>query len=312
MTVTVLDQLGQSEPDLKQINDILKPVFTVFFPHFCLGQGFLQMSLLYNLAAIQRNFGYTVSFTPFGFEDVGRNLCALAVQGCVYFTINLLIQYKFFVHIKPTKNVKDLNLPQIENEDDDVLREKNRILESEAKAKLSKRKMFNRKNKSKSLEDLSGTTMEKNGKKVDQDYIRLVNLTKVYKKFEKFRFRKNVAVNSLNIGINKGECFGLIGVNGAGKTTTFKMITGEIPISGGEVYLGGNRVSKKLEKVHQNIGYCPQSDAIFPLLTAREHLIFFARLRGIPEKYVVPVCEWALHRVGLQVFADRVSGGKLF
>jgi ABC-type multidrug transport system ATPase subunit len=133
-------------------------------------------------------------------------------------------------------------------------------------------------------------------------------LTKIYKKFRHFRFRRHVAVNNLCLGINKGECFGLIGVNGAGKTTTFKMLTGEIPITGGDVYVNGASVSKQIEKVHHNIGYCPQTDAIMPLLTAREHLIFFARLRGVPEKYVRQVSEWAMHRVGLTVFADRISG----
>ena len=56
------------------------------------------------------------------------------------------------------------------------------------------------------------------------------------------------------------------------------MITGEIAATGGEVYVNGYKVSSQIEKVHENIGYCPQSDAIIPLLTAREHLIFFGRL----------------------------------
>jgi ABC-type multidrug transport system ATPase subunit len=142
------------------------------------------------------------------------------------------------------------------------------------------------------------------------DFVRLVNLTKVYKKWDKYRFKGHVAVKNLSLGINKGECFGLIGVNGAGKTTTFKMITGEIPISGGDVFVNNYSVSRQIEKVHQNIGYCPQSDAIIPLLTAREHLVFFARLRGIPERFVKPVSEWAMHRVGLTVFADRISRGR--
>ena len=50
----------------------------------------------------------------------------------------------------------------------------------------------------------------------DRDYIRLVNLTKVFKKVKKFKIKKHAAVNNLSLGINKGECFGLIGVNGAG------------------------------------------------------------------------------------------------
>ena len=64
-----------------------------------------------------------------------------------------------------------------------------------------------------------------------------------------------MAVNSLTLGIKKGECFGLIGVNGAGKTTTFKMITGEIKITGGDVFVNGLSVSKQTESVYKNIGY---------------------------------------------------------
>ncbi len=45
-----------------------------------------------------------------------------------------------------------------------------------------------------------------------------------------------------------------------------------------------------------------------PLLTAKEHLQFFARLRGIPEKYVNKVSEWAINRVGLVPFTNRISG----
>jgi ABC-type multidrug transport system ATPase subunit len=89
------------------------------------------------------------------------------------------------------------------------------------------------------------------------------------------------------------------------------MITGEIPATAGEIYVNGYKVSTQIEKVHENIGYCPQTDAIMPLLTAREHLIFFGRLRGIPEKYVQKASEWALNRVGLRYYADRISGGKL-
>ena len=49
----------------------------------------------------------------------------------------------------------------------------------------------------------------------------------------------HLAVNSLNLLIKKGECFGLLGVNGAGKTTTFKMLTGDISISEGSITVEG-------------------------------------------------------------------------
>ena len=85
------------------------------------------------------------------------------------------------------------------------------------------------------------------------------------------------------------------------------MLTGDISVTAGDCKVNGYSVSNEIEKVHQNIGYCPQKDAIFPLLTAREHLLFYARLRGVPEKYVDKVSIWALNRVGLNVFADRIA-----
>jgi ATP-binding cassette subfamily A (ABC1) protein 1 len=272
MTTTVLSQLGEDEPDLLQINNVLKPIFIVLFPHYCLGQGFLEMSILYNTAEAKRAFGFKEEFNPFEFQKVGRNLIAMAVQGCVFFTINMLLQYKFFIRFKPTNNLAKLNLPIVDNEDDDVVMERKRILTGDNKGHKRKLKFF--KKKDQKYQDN------------DEDYIKLVNLTKIYKKFHKYKLRRHVAVNSVSLGINRGECFGLIGVNGAGKTTTFKMITGELTPSGGDVLVNGYSISNQIEKVHENIGYCPQTDALLPLLTAREHLVFFARLRGIPERYV--------------------------
>ena len=79
-------------------------------------------------------------------------------------------------------------------------------------------------------------------------------------------------------------------------------------MSSGDAYLNGHSVTQDIEKVHQDIGYCPQTDAIFPLLTAREHLYFYARIRGIPEKFVSKVCKWALKRVDLEVFENFIAG----
>jgi ABC-type multidrug transport system ATPase subunit len=86
------------------------------------------------------------------------------------------------------------------------------------------------------------------------------------------------------------------------------MITGDISITSGDAIVNNYSVSKQIEKVHKNIGYCPQFDVIFPLLTAREHLLFYARLRGIPERHAEKVCIWALSRVGLLPYVDRLAG----
>ncbi|PKU34257.1 hypothetical protein llap_15438 [Limosa lapponica baueri] len=80
------------------------------------------------------------------------------------------------------------------------------------------------------------------------------------------------------------QCFGLLGVNGAGKTSTFKMLTGDTEVTLGEAWLKGHSVLTDLQAVHQHMGYCPQFDAITDLLTGREHLEFYSRLRGVPEE----------------------------
>ncbi|KAF7668709.1 hypothetical protein LDENG_00293370 [Lucifuga dentata] len=116
------------------------------------------------------------------------------------------------------------------------------------------------------------------------------------------------AVDRLCVGIPAAECFGLLGINGAGKTTTFKMLTGDIPVSAGEAFLNGYSIRTEMRDVHQNMGYCPQFDAIDDLLTGREHLEFYARLRGVPEKEVAMVAEWGIQKLGLIKYSNKSAG----
>lgn len=104
----------------------------------------------------------------------------------------------------------------------------------------------------------------------------LRDLTKYYKKF--------LAVNSLCLGVKSSECFGLLGINGAGKTTTFMMMTGDTSITYGDVFVNGFSIRHQLKKVQENIGYCPQFDALLDDMTAKETIIMFALLRGIRYK----------------------------
>ncbi|XP_054645244.1 phospholipid-transporting ATPase ABCA1-like isoform X2 [Dunckerocampus dactyliophorus] len=142
---------------------------------------------------------------------------------------------------------------------------------------------------------------------VNTDILTMMDLSKVYKAGRK------PAVNRLCLGIPRGECFGLLGVNGAGKTTTFRMLTGDTPITSGEALLNHYSVLTEMERVHQMMGYCPQFDAICDLLTGREHLELYARLRGVTEESVTKVAQWGVKKLGLSQYADqeawRYSGG---
>ncbi|CAB0001103.1 unnamed protein product [Nesidiocoris tenuis] len=101
---------------------------------------------------------------------------------------------------------------------------------------------------------------------------------------EKYRRKATPSVNKICVGVKRGECFGLLGLNGAGKTTTFKMLTGETRPTGGEATVGGFSIhGGSINDVRALLGYCPQFDALDPLLTPYEHLVFYARVRNIPS-----------------------------
>ncbi|CAB3983284.1 ATP-binding cassette sub-family A member 2 isoform X4 [Paramuricea clavata] len=138
----------------------------------------------------------------------------------------------------------------------------------------------------------------------DDDLVCLKNLTKVY--FSK-KTGNHLAVDRLCLGIQQGECFGLLGVNGAGKTSTFKMLTGDTSVTSGDAYLNSHSVCEEILKVHRCIGYCPQFDALIDEMTAREHLMLYARLRGVPSKEQTQVVDWAIQKLSLSKFADIPS-----
>ncbi len=108
--------------------------------------------------------------------------------------------------------------------------------------------------------------------------VRVHRFRKVYKQ----AFQKpNVAVERTSFGLDYGECFALLGVNGAGKSTTFKSLTNDINATGGDITINGMDVRADFARVRKQIGYCPQHDAIFDLMTVEEHLEYYSSIKGI-------------------------------
>ena len=90
-----------------------------------------------------------------------------------------------------------------------------------------------------------------------------------------------LAVNNLNLIVEDKTIFGLLGPNGAGKTTLLSMITGIFSPTSGTAFVGGYSISDQIDKVHLEMGVCPQFDILWPTLSVEEHLYFYARLRGV-------------------------------
>ncbi|CAI2385343.1 unnamed protein product [Moneuplotes crassus] len=130
--------------------------------------------------------------------------------------------------------------------------------------------------------------------------VKVSHLRKVY--------GNNVAVKDVSFGLEFGDCFCLLGVNGAGKTSTFKMLTGDIVPTKGDSYICGNNVNSNFSEVRKQIGYCPQFDCIFDMMTVREHLEFYTKIKKIPKEYTSKLISEQLKSMNLEQYENKLAG----
>ncbi|HCP7078583.1 TPA: ATP-binding cassette domain-containing protein [Clostridioides difficile] len=123
------------------------------------------------------------------------------------------------------------------------------------------------------------------------------NLTKVY--------GEQTVVNSVNLHIEKGSIYGLLGRNGAGKTTIMKMILGLTDISNGEVSVFNQNIKGNEKKIYPRIGAIIETPGFYPNLTGTENLEIFAMLRGTTFPNAV---KNALEVVGLPYKDKKLFG----
>jgi ABC-2 type transport system ATP-binding protein len=135
--------------------------------------------------------------------------------------------------------------------------------------------------------------------------IRMVNLTKKYKDL--------VAVDDLNLSIEQGELFALLGVNGAGKTTAIKLLSGLLKPTSGDAFVAGNSIVRDTLSVKRIIGVSPQETAVAPNLSVKENLELMCGLYGFSkQKSQVKIKDLSeqfnLHDI-LSKKAGKLSGG---
>jgi len=249
----------------------------LLFPPYAFGEGLYDIVLLSLFSLVELKGGE--QYHVFDNEVAGLPLKWLAVETVVYLALTILVDYLLNTpliqnllcnwHARQMMQAYDSS-KEAQIEDEDVTQESQRLIQLG--------------------EDASTDSV-----------VLLKDLRKVYP-------GGKYAVRGVSLGIPNGECFGLLGINGAGKSSTLAMLTGEFPPTMGEAFIAGLNLSTNVHSCRRKIGFCPQFDALFELLTGREHLMLYARIKGIAEKDIARVVEGKLKDMALVEYADRAAG----
>lgn len=121
------------------------------------------------------------------------------------------------------------------------------------------------------------------------------------------------AVDGVTFACQPGEVFGLLGANGAGKTTTLRVLSTVLKPTDGEASIMGHDVVAEPEAARESIGFYSASTALYPRLTARETLTFFARINHYPEARIEERVEALVDRFGIEEYVnarvEKLSSG---
>lgn len=130
--------------------------------------------------------------------------------------------------------------------------------------------------------------------------IKTVDLTKCYKNL--------TAVDHLNLSVQSGELFSLLGVNGAGKTTTIKMLSCLTRPTGGDAFLNGHSITADAAGVKSIIGVSPQETAVAPNLSVRENLLLMCGVHGFSKAKSSAKLDELTSSLGLAPVLSRRAG----
>ncbi|CAD5206396.1 unnamed protein product [Bursaphelenchus okinawaensis] len=279
LTIVILENM-QLEDDiaLTTAHNICSQLFKAI-PLYNLGMSIFRMTVCNNILMFAKRYLKGIRRPelideiplPSLFQKnlVGQHLVALACNAIVYNVLCLLFEYRDSI-IKFRRNWERLKTKQL-------IRKEN--LTSSKDVRQEQELVEN-------LDDYE-------------------NYGLVVKNLAKSYDGKNLVVKGVSFAAEKGECFGLLGVNGAGKTTTFSMLTGFLNVGYGEIIVDGESRSSSVS--FRNVGYCPQFDALFPKLTAIEHLEFYAKIRGIKSADISASVSWAIDHMQLKPYALEIA-----
>lgn len=163
------------------------------------------------------------------------------------------------------------------------------------------------------LVDTAGTQAVHQPSVVSRDYVEPIIHVRGFRK----SYRKRVAVENVDLQVDRGQLYGLLGPDGAGKTSLMKAIAGVMTFDDGDVDVFGVRLDSEAatEAIKDRIGFMPQGLGLnlYPELSVEENIDFFAQLRLVPERELSERKEQLLAMTRLAPFRDRaikkLSGG---
>jgi len=115
-------------------------------------------------------------------------------------------------------------------------------------------------------------------------------------------YGSNKAVDDLNFEVEEGEIFGLLGINGAGKTTTFRMITGLLDKTKGEITFNGKNVDYSQT---DKIGFLTEERSLLTKLTVEEQAKFYGGLKGMNESDIIARLDYLLEKLEIKEYKTR-------
>ena len=122
------------------------------------------------------------------------------------------------------------------------------------------------------------------------------------------RYGDFTAVEDVSFSVGSGEILGMLGPNGAGKTTTIRMITGFLPPTTGRVTVAGIDLEQRPVEARRQIGYLPETVALYAEMRVREYLSYRARLEGLSGRAAADALERSIERCLLTEVRNQIIG----
>ncbi|CAM9183085.1 unnamed protein product [Sphacelaria rigidula] len=306
----------------RDVNSKLKWLYR-FFPGFCLGDGLAQLVLCdkgetcTDISSLEIT-GMPVRLTPLSPKIAGADILCLVACSVGYMALCFAIEYsKAFPKLRGVLS-RDPHVPIGSVATTTHGRSSNTSADhaTSHSGRLTEPLLESSDAMDSIVEDVDvaaeGARVERIFGRADaQDSAEVVlnGLRKVYRTKQ----GPKVAVHQLSFAVSKGDCFGFLGINGAGKSTTLGILSGDISPTAGEATIAGHDILTEQSKLRRYIGYCPQEEALLDLLTVEEHLLLYARIKGVREELLAKVAGDKMDEMDLRPFqktkACELSGG---